>query len=297
MVYTRVFKLQSIFLCLLLTGWELPAQTTAETSERIVIQEGTYETREHFLITTPGAVYYYDKAGGGFSRMIDRDGIDWINFKMEPWDSYPASAASSYRGLPNLVFRSADSGAGHPGHNQCISVKSGSRTILTESKSGRWAWECRFYEYYVEINVRQNDPDHPYWFLYEGVPGGIFQPSATYFGNDTGGPIHHQPDYFKGKKLTGFWQWVYFGAKKSDRTLYIIQTVKDELPDTFSYLGNSNRGIQSTDGMVVFGFGRTDGAKPLMQSPRTFIFGFYEKPIRSKKQHRKLSGYIHRVLK
>lgn len=297
MTYTMVLKLLSIFLCLLVTGWELPAQTTAETSEKIVIREGTYETREHFIITTPGAVYYFDKAGGGFSRMIDHNGIDWINFKMEPWDSYPASAASSYRGLPNLVFRSSDSGAGHPGYNQCISVKSDSHTILTESKSGRWAWECRFYEFRVEIHVRQKDPDHPYWFLYEGLPGGTFQPGTMYFGNNTGGPIYDQPDYFKGRTLTGLWQWVYFGVKSFDRTLYVIQTMKDELPDIFSYLGNSSRGIQSTDGMVVFGFGRTDAAKPLMQSPRTFIFGFYEKTIKSKKQHRKLSRYIQRVLK
>jgi hypothetical protein len=296
MAHTKVFKLLSISLCLLLTGWELPAQTTAETSEKIVIMEGTYETREHFIITTPRAVYYYDKAGGGFSRMIDRNGNDWIDFKMEPRDSYPASAASSYRGLPNLVFHSADDGAGHPGHDQCISVKSDHHTILTESKSGRWAWECRFYEYHVEIKVSQNDPDHPYWFLYEGVPGGTFQPATMYFGNNTGGPIFDQPDYFKGKQLTGFWQWVYFGSKRTDKTLYIIQTMKDQLPDTFSYLGNSSQGIQSTDGMVVFGFGRTDGAKPLMRSPRTFIFGFYEKPIKNKKQHRKLSGYIQRLL-
>jgi hypothetical protein len=81
----------------------------------VKVEENTYEGAAHFVITTKKATYGYDMQGGGFSRMIDRNSKDWIAYKREPWNTNPASAASSYRGLPNLVFQGEDGGCGHPG--------------------------------------------------------------------------------------------------------------------------------------------------------------------------------------
>ena len=258
----------------------------------IEIVDGTYENRPHFIIKTSTATYYYDKAGGGFSRMLDADRTDWINYKTEPWDTYPASAASAYRGIPNLVFGSDDSGAGHPGHNKCISKQLNNHTIFTESTSGKWQWRWDFFEQYAQLTMLKIDSIQPYWFLYEGTPGGIFKPSDQYFGNNKGGPFTQTPDYYKGDQLFDHWQWFYVGAKNSDHTLFMLQIKPDDLSDTFSYLGNTDQGILSNDGMVVFGFGRAEGAKPLLNGANTYILGFYNNAIFNNREHRKISRYI-----
>lgn len=266
-------------------------RSTGQISE-IEIIDGIYENRPHFIIKSSTATYYYDKAGGGFSRLLDVDGIDWINYKTEPWDTYPASAASAYRGIPNVVFGSDDSGAGHPGHDKCMSIKLSNHTIFTESISGRWQWRWDFFEQYAQLTMLKIDSIQPYWFLYEGTPGGIFKPEDQYFGNNSGGPFTVTPDYYRGDKLFDHWQWFYVGAKNSDHTLIMLQLKCDDLSDTFSYLGNTDRGINADDGMVVFGFGRAEGARPQINSPQTFIIGFFPDAIINEKKHLQISQYI-----
>lgn len=266
-------------------------------SAQVEISHTVYEGRAHFMITTPGAIYYYDRAGGGLSRMIDPDGKDWIAFKKEPWDTYPASAASSYRGIPNLVYQSEDSGAGHPGHDRCVSEQIDDRTIRTSSKSGKWQWTWQFFDHYVQLNIQKVDPEHNYWFLYEGTPGGEFAPPKQYYGTDLSGPHTDQLDYYAGQKLFDHFRWAYFGHKELNRILYLAQLHPDEYSDTFSYLGNSGSGIQADDGMVVFGFGRAEGAQPLLKNPNTFLLGFHEKQIGNRKDHRRFAKLMHRRLR
>lgn len=258
----------------------------------IQISEAVYEGRPHFLITTPSATYYYDKAGGGFSRMLDPDGIDWIDFRMEPWGKYPEAAAGAYRGIPNLVYGAGESGAGHPGHNQCTSTVVDSHTIRTESHSGQWLWEWTFFPSYARLSILKSHPVQPYWFLYEGTPGGRFDPENQYFGHDHAGPSSATPDYFQGDRIFQNWQWFYCGSRSSDYALYLLQRESDRLSDTFSYLGHSELGIKSTDGMVVFGFGRAEGAIPLLTKPQQFIIGFFPGAIRDRNDHEKLRSYI-----
>jgi len=277
------------------------AQPQVEYKKRmpgsVQISTCTYEERDHFMITTPSAIYYYDRAGGGLSRMIDRDGKDWIAFKKEPWDQYPASAASAYRGIPNLVFRSDDGGAGHPGHDQCTSEQINKNSIRTISKSGKWQWTWQFFDDYARLNVQKVDPDYAYWFLYEGTPGGEFEPNQQYFGTDKGGPKYDQLDYYAGEKQFDHWNWAYFGHRSSGRIFFIGQLHPDELSDTFSYLGNSEAGIRAEDGMVVFGFGRAEGAQPLMKNPNSFLLGFHEEQIVDSEDHQRFSKKIMNLIR
>ena len=67
-----------------------------QRSNSITITERIYAGVPHFVIKTPQLTYYYDRQGGGFSRIIDPAGNDWVSFKREPWGQYPASAASSF---------------------------------------------------------------------------------------------------------------------------------------------------------------------------------------------------------
>ena len=51
----------------------------------------------------------------------------------------------------------------------------------------------------------------------------------------------------------------------------------DKFADTFSFLGNSKSGLESDDGMIVFGFGRgSKGIEPLMTGVNSFRIGFIE---------------------
>ncbi|MBK8500729.1 MAG: hypothetical protein IPL46_00180 [Saprospiraceae bacterium] len=169
--YLRLFSISILFFGYVIASAfdsiKIHHEINPQVSE-IKITEGDYEGRTHFIIGTPTATYYYDKAGGGFSRMLDADGTDWINYKTEPWDNYPASAASAYRGIANLVFGSDDSGAGHPGHNKCMSKQLNDFTIITESISGKWQWKWEFFADYAQLTMLKIDIHQPYWFLYEG---------------------------------------------------------------------------------------------------------------------------------
>ena len=276
----------------------LSALAAASAMAGVRISEGTYEGAEHFIIRTKAATYYLDRRGGGLSRMIDRRGVDWIAFKREPWDKYPESAASSFRGLPNLVFGSNDSGAGHPGHEKCYSFRAGNNTIISISRSGKWQWRWTFYNKYVTLTVEKADPEHKYWFLYEGPAGGRFNPHASYWGSNMGGPRTEIYDYYHGQEVFANWWWVYFGDYVVKRILFIGMKKPDRYLDMISYLGNSEGGLSSEDGMVVFGFGRIDNAIPQLSELNTvFYFGFLKAKVKSPDIHDSIAKTITNLLK
>ena len=237
----------------------------AHVTAAVEITEEEYEGRSQFQINTHTATYYLDRKAGGFSRLIDKSGKDWIAFHKEPLNQFPASAAAGYRGIPNLVFgrNNPDAGAGHPGFDRCTSEVIGPDSIRTQSNSGKWAWQWKFTDKHATLTILKVDPDHPYWFLYEGAIAGKWSPKSHYFGTDLGGPRRDQPD--SRNQLFNRWRWAYFGDDSARQVLLIAQLHPDELPDTLWYLGDSENGIKSHDGMVVFGFGRDKGAKPMLR--------------------------------
>ena len=76
-------------------GITVKVRTWKEPDFKATVEE--YEDRKHYKIETPKITYWYDVKGGGFSRIIDDEGNDWVTFKMEPWDEYPAAAAGAFR--------------------------------------------------------------------------------------------------------------------------------------------------------------------------------------------------------
>ncbi|MEM7379603.1 MAG: VCBS repeat-containing protein [Bacteroidota bacterium] len=272
---------------------DVNSQSEISKTARIVFNEVIYEGRPHIRIETATAAYYFDKAGGGFSRIIDSYGSDWVSFKREPWGSYPASAASAFRGLPNLVFKSeTDDGAGHPGHDRCVSEVSGSNKIRTTTKSGLWEWEWTFYDDYAIFEILKTEPELGYWFLYEGTPGGVYQPEQSIYGTSSGGFMENTPDYFKGNIDFGQFDWAYFGKKAAANYFYVAQLTNDENMDMMSYLGNTENGALSEDGMTVFGFGREDNAQALLKGLNSFLIGFYEGQVNGKDGHQQVAHHI-----
>lgn len=242
----------------------------------IVVTEAVYEGVPHYIINTKTATYWFDRQGGGFSRMIDSNGNDWIAFRKEPWNNNPASAASSYRGIPNLVFQDEDNGCGHPGWDKCESTFEAPNRIRTISKSGRWEWTWTFYEDKAVMEVLKSDPERAYWFLYEGPVGGRFDPDNSYWMNSSGGSVIHseKPDHINGQRVTGNWEWAAFGLEKQKIMLKIVHKTPDDQTDSFSYMGNSEKGIGADDGMIVFGFGRTADTRPLLRGNHIFELSF-----------------------
>jgi len=232
--------------------------------------------RTHFRIVTPSATFLLDSASGGLSSMIDLDGNDWIAYKSEPWGKYPASAASAYRGIPNLVFRGAFDGAGHPGHSGVVTEITGSNKVFCYTPGGPWAWTWTFAPTYVQLDVHEVSDSSAYWFLYEGPVGGRYEPAHSYYATNTSQPSFTLFDHYIGEAEHVQRDWYYFGNGNVARTLFMIQVQKDSLVDHYSILGNDTLGIDSPDGMVVAGFGRAPGAKPLLRSPNRFLIGFSE---------------------
>lgn len=262
-------------------------------SPQVSITEGAIsEGQECFRIETPSATYLYQKEAGGFSNILDSDGTDWVQFHKSEEAAYPASAAADYRGLPNMVFKSDDGGAGHPGFDKMSSELVATNQIRSVSKSGKWQWTWTFYPDFAEISVEKIDTTHAYWFLYEGPVAGKFSPSSHYWGTNDSGPLTNTPDLYQGPEFIGHWQTVYFGDSGYDQVFFVHQMEQDTLPDHFTYLGNTDQGIDSEDGMVVFGFGRAPGATPLMKNAQKFRIGFYEGKIRDQEDHQHILNYI-----
>ena len=263
----------------------------------ISINNETYENRSHFKIKTNTATYFFDKSGGGLSRVIDADGIDWINFNGDPHAVVPSGASGGYRGIPNMVYQFEDGGAGHPGFDQCISERAYKNIIRSYSKSGKWQWAWTFFDDHARLTIEKADPDRTYWFLYEGVIAGSFNPSQKYWGTDLGGPRDETPSLNNGENIVGNWQWIYFGDKGTNRIFYVAQQPRDTLNDFFAYMGDTKEGNESPDGMIVFGFSRDKGTLALeSKTGITYLIGFLERKVTSKDDHEWVSKQINDIL-
>jgi len=261
---------------------------------QVVIEEVSLMNRLHYRVVTANAIYFIDRYSGGITEIFDKDDNDWVNWKRLESEKYPESAAGDYRGIPNLIYGGEENGIGHPGFDKCMSFKEGLNRVRVRSMNGRWEFLYVFSPRYAELHiVKIPEKERNYWFMYEGVPGGTFQPDKTYWGTNEGLKTT-RPDCYKSEEEYGDWQWVFFGNENQDRVLFLVQKGKDNVKDLFGFLGNSPDGINSKDGMAVFGFGRGEDATPLMTRPNIFYFGFYDKKV-DENNFRKFGKYIEKT--
>ncbi len=261
---------------------------------QVNIEEFTYQDRLHFKITTPSATYLFDRSGGGFSSIIDKEGLDWISYKKDSSvATYPKSGGGQFRGLPNAVFGNDDGGCGHPGFENAVSEKISPNTIQTMSKSGLWEWTWTFFKDYAVWNVTKTDPNYAYWLLYEGTIAGSWNNlSDKYWGSNKviNGPIN---DFYKNESVSDQVDFLFFGDKKVKRTFYISQKKTDEIFDLIGFLGNKVEGMnQSPDGMIVAGIGRDKRGKPAMTQANTFKIGFVEYNVNTESAYKKIKKRI-----
>ena len=222
-------------------------------------------TRHHgmdaVVITTRSASWTYQLNAGGFSSLIDRDDQEWIGFAPGP-SGGAAGAAHVYRGIPNLVH---PDDIGHPGHDACASQveeEPDAVVISTTSDDQNWAWKWRITEDHATLAVTGTPNDRSYWFLYEGIPGGRYDPSRSFWGSDTEGRCEDTPDIFAGAGPGGAVimdrRWAYFGHRDLDRVLLCTHPTSCGEPSFFAYMHAFD-----AQGMCVFGFGRAHTHEPV----------------------------------
>lgn len=272
-----------------------PGQLVHEPA--VLISEVMHLNTPHFMVETLSATYFIEKQSGGCSSLMDSEGRDWIAFKLTGTDGPTLSSDSDYRGIPNLVFQEPGNGIGHPGFSTCETVQVSGNELEVRSINQLWQFRWVFYKNFAEIIIEKTDESRAYWFLYEGPVAGHFAPDQQFWGNDVDGLRTDSPSIFE-DPVAGKWQWAFFGDKTVPLTLFVAQEKADQLDDFFCYMGNNSQsGIASSDGMNVFGFGRSLKTVPLMQGPNRFFVGFFPRQVNDTKAFGQLKQHIRQMIR
>jgi hypothetical protein len=222
--------------------------------------EVPHEEQASYRITTQNATYYYHKQGAGFASMIDADGHDWLSY--HPW----GGSDGKYRGIPNLAHPENHF---HPGGTGCNSAITAAGPLKASLHS--WSidkkWECAWdiFPTYACLTVLK--VDHPYWFLYEGTPGGVLNEAGDYMVLSDGTRISAADRW---EAVLPAPEWIYFGAADTTRILYLAHHEADEYIDSYWPMEHN---------MTVFGFGRNGLEKFMTRTPAHFTIGFAEAAI------------------
>ncbi len=248
---------------LVLLGWALPA------AGQVTITEDTDEGLDCFKVVTDSATYYYDKAGAGFTSLLDPDGNDWIGFHPEGSPGVPNGQSGWYRGIPNMGLNAF----GHPGYAGATSTTpnplgaSLSQATIRSTKGG-WDVTWDFFSGHARMTVHAVEEN--YWFLYEGTPGGAVGADDTCFrssgeSDSLGGSWEGDVVNTSGR-AQGL-EWVFFADGSLDRSLFLAHD-DDGITDRYYLM----------DPMTVFGFGRQAANidRLLSATPATLLIGLVE---------------------
>lgn len=219
------------------------------------------EGQESIRINTQNATYFYHKRGAGFSSLIDPDGADWLGYQPG------GGSAGEYRGIPNMGH---PEGYCHPGMSVSASriLARGplKATILSESNDGVMRCRWDIFPRYARLTVLKMRA--PYWFLYEGTPGGSavgeLDEARGYCMRSTGvrTPLSERWEAHLPNP-----EWVYFGAGNTSRVLFLVNHQEEDAIDSYWPMEHN---------MTVFGFGRELGSvnKFMTSIPACFTIGF-----------------------
>lgn len=236
-------------------------------SDEVRLVDGVmYEGHESLLIETPVCRWWYHKAGAGFARLEDADGVDWIGYRGRE----ASSGSGWYRGIPNAVN---PEDCFHPGRSTCSSVvlSSGPRAVTIQSRSNDGQWECLWEvsSRYAVLTMLKSA--HDYWFQYEGTPGG--HTSATNYlvcsdGSRVSATLKGFSEPIGGEK------WFYVGDPSTRKALFFAACQADTVSDRWYRMEGPR---DAPEGMVIAAFGRGAGVEcKLKGTPRSFVVGILD---------------------
>jgi hypothetical protein len=211
-----------------------------------------------YRVTTPQADYLYQIEGASFSSLHDRDGADWLGY------GTGEGPFGKHRGLPNMGHPAAYM---HPGSEKSTTrlETAGPVTVslYSESKDGNWAGRWEIHPDHAVMTVLKTH--EPYWFLYEGTPGGTVEPETDYWIRADGSTGN----------LLQFWRyhamdadWVAFADGAKERSILLVHEVNDSNENSYWLMKRA---------MTVFGFGRGEKqSKTITETPRRFYVSLVE---------------------
>lgn len=217
-----------------------------------------------YIITTPSAIYYLEKQGGGLSSMIDKEGIDWLGFHKKKGSAHKGE----YRGFPNAIHKQDGSyfhamNAGTDLSSSIVEQESGEHLrIAFTTDNKQWEGQWDFYPDRCDFTMRKISPSYKYWVQYEGVPGGEMDTTDFWYAS-ADNKRHSIIEPFVGDLPAP--EWMAFGDPSAPRMLYMLHHNDDEFPDNYV----------SRPDMTVLGFGRENKEKYLT-TVQTFSIGFVE---------------------
>jgi hypothetical protein len=223
----------------------------------VVITDDIDEGIACFKILAETATYFYDKAGAGFTSILDRDGIDWINFHPEGTPGVADGQWGWFRGIPNMargVF-------GHPGYTGATSTTADPKgvplpTATVRSSKDGWQVTWEFAPSYAKMTLLSAPAK--YWLLYEGTPGGKLADDDLCGRSDgrvASCAIAWEEDVVNNSGVATGMEWVYFADGARERSLVLLHD-DDDVTDCY----------RPMDGMTVFGFGRANRTRPGQRS-------------------------------
>jgi hypothetical protein len=250
-------------------GMAVSVAAAAETSAVRLTRDATLAHcpgLSFYKVETALATYYLQKSGAGLAALIDRSGNDWIGFQ----PAAGSRAGGEFRGFPNAVHQQAGNYF-HP-RNQNTDVATTTVdhagpnrvTISAVASNGLWVARYDFFPTHCTFTMTKMSPEHKYWILYEGTPGGSYDDTDWWMTSAVRQPqpltANHEGD------IPGP-EWIAFGDPKMKRVLFLLNHEDDPHPDRY---------YQMEKKMTVFGFGRLRGEKHLATVPRRFSIGFLE---------------------
>jgi hypothetical protein len=224
----------------------------------IRVEDGVeHQGQVAWRIATPAATYVFHQQGGGFASLFDLEGNDWLSYR-------PAGgSAGHYRGLPNACH---PEGYFHPGSTNCVStlVENGPARAVMAVRSVDDGWACRWeiYPRFARCTIFRTG--HPFWFLYEGTPGGKLDVAEDWVARSDGFRAS-AAEVWKTRLASP--QWVAFGDGATRRAMFLACLGDDEAVDSYWPMEGN---------MTVFGFGREGMDKQLTATPRAFVVGLIE---------------------
>jgi hypothetical protein len=135
-------------------------------------------------------------------------------------------------------------------------------TIESVRADGRQAARWDVFPSHARMTMLRTDK--PYWFLYEGTPGGKLDIERGFQVTSDG--IHRSLAERWSGDMPGA-EWIYFGTPEAKQVLYVVNHQDDAAPDQYWPMDGS---------MTVFGFGReyTCCGRYLESAPARFTIGF-----------------------
>ncbi len=238
-------------------GSSLPVITTSQ----VALTDGIIDQGQtSYKIDITDSSFFFQKEAGGFSSWNDKSGNDWIGW------STANGPSGKYRGIPNAVNPEE---VFHPGFYCCTSsiVSQGPIKIRVRTANGtKWEALWDFYPRYATMTMTKMD--HNYWFLYEGTPGGVLEPTKDFMVRSNGVKTLLNQSWAQDIPSN---EWVYFSDPSVGtvgRSLFVTHQEDDTLLDQY----------WSYNYMTVFGFGRKEAnlTKLLSTVPQHFTIGLID---------------------